>query len=44
MSLALADQLYFCMVLEVSGLIIGLAISGGESDGGEVDIDFSEWS
>ena len=44
--MALAGRLHFCLVLAALalGLSIGLAISGAESIGGEVAIDFSKYS
>ncbi len=43
-SLALAGLPRFCLVIEASGLTIGLAIGGAESIGGEVAVGFSGWS
>ncbi len=42
--LALAGRPRFCLVLEASGLILGLAIGGAESIGGEVAVGLSGWS
>lgn len=46
MSLVLASQPHFCLVLEVSvlGLIIGLAIGRIEFISGEIAISFSKYS
>ncbi len=41
---ALAGWPRFCLVLEASGLIVGLAIGGAESIGGEVAVGLSGWS
>ncbi len=45
-SLALASQLRFCLVLEAPGLslTIGLAISKVKSIGGEIAVSLLEWS
>ncbi len=42
--LALTGRPCFCLVIEASGLIVGLAINGAEFIGGEVAVSFSGWS
>ncbi len=42
--LALAGRPHFRLVIEASGLTVGLAIGGAEFIGGEVAVGFSGWS